>query len=197
MVSANRGQDGGRESQRAESAVAAGETVRGNSYRIRRPSGGRGNIICFIQITAQVIMVIASLAGIGAWPVTSHAESAKVVRVRDDAVTVIGPLDWDTANTLRSLLDERVKIIGISSPGGDWKAAMAIGRIIRSRNVTLYVTNYCLGACSQYVFPAAAMRSVEKDTLITFGSTAVGANAIVSNDKDADVRDFFSEQSGA
>ena len=58
--------------------------------------------------------------------------------------------------------------IEITSAGGDASAGMAIGRLVRSRNLGVKVPKFCVSACAQYIFLAARDREVAQGALVLF-----------------------------
>lgn len=74
-------------------------------------------------------------------------------------------------------------VIRISSSGGDQLPALALARDMRRAHASLIVDGICGGPCANYLFLAAARRSVMPGSLVIFSGTAASALAMVPPDK--------------
>jgi len=64
------------------------------------------------------------------------------------------------------LEDQQIKLVRIDSPGGDLESALEIAKIIKNHHLNLIVDGKCFSACANYLFPAAAIKTVLPGSLV-------------------------------
>ena len=97
-------------------------------------------------------------------------------------IRISGHINAATAAEVHTALAEP-RVVRITSSGGDQMPALAIARDIRRAHATLIVEGLCGGPCANYLFPAAAKRTVLPGALVIFSGTATSALAMVPADK--------------
>lgn len=65
-----------------------------------------------------------------------------------------------------------VRVIEITSQGGDTESALEIARLIRKKGYNLEVTKYCLSACAQWLMPAATSVTINDNAIVAMHMTA-------------------------
>lgn len=109
---------------------------------------------------------------------------ASTARAADgDELRINGHINAAMAGELHTALAHGPRAIHITSSGGDQLAALALARDIRHARASLIVEGICGGPCANYLFPAAARRSVLPGGLVIFSGTANSALAMVPADK--------------
>jgi len=85
------------------------------------------------------------------------------VRIVNDYVVYDGPINFNHANNLLSILEKtRIKTILINSQGGSSEAGLIIGDFIVKNNISVIVMGACHSACANYVFlPSKNRKSVK------------------------------------
>ena len=89
------------------------------------------------------------------------------------------------AARMHAALAHGARILHVTSTGGDQLASLALARDIHEAHASLVVDGLCGGPCANYLFPAAARRSVSPGGLVIFSGTATAALAMVPPDKKA------------
>jgi hypothetical protein len=109
---------------------------------------------------------------------------AGVARAADQTeLRIEGHITAAVAAKIHEALAQGSRVIRITSTGGDPLASLALARDIRLAHASLIVDGICGGPCANYLFPAAAKRSVLPGGLVIFSNTATAALAMVPPDK--------------
>ncbi|MBC5764942.1 hypothetical protein [Ramlibacter albus] len=64
------------------------------------------------------------------------------------------------------------KVLRIDSSGGEIMSSMRIGRALHDRRMDVVVRNLCLSACANYVFAAAARKTIEPNSVVAWHGDA-------------------------
>ena len=109
---------------------------------------------------------------------------AGMARAADQTgLRIEGHISAAVATKMHAALAQGPRVIRITSTGGDALAALALARDIHQAHASLIVEGICGGPCANYLFPAAAKRSVLPGGLVIFSSTATAALEMVPPDK--------------
>ena len=100
-----------------------------------------------------------------------------------EELRINGHVNAAMAAAMHTALAHGPRVIRVTSSGGDQLAALALARDIRHARASLIVDGICGGPCANYLFPAAARRSVMPGSLVIFSGTANSALAMVPADK--------------
>jgi hypothetical protein len=84
--------------------------------------------------------------------------------------------------------DDKPHAVRVSSSGGEELPALAIARDIADHRASLVVEGVCAGPCANYLFPAAARRTVLPGALVIFSTTATSRLAMVPPRRRSEVR---------
>lgn len=96
-----------------------------------------------------------------------------------DALRINGHIDAAIANQMHDALGHGGHAIRVTSAGGDPLPVLALARDMRRAHATLIVDGLCAGPCANYLFPAAAKRTILTGGLVIFSGTATSALAMV------------------
>ena len=118
----------------------------------------------------------------------SKASPASATELR-----INGHIDAAVAARMHEALAQGPRTIRITSTGGDRLPALALARDIRQVHASLIVEGLCGGPCANYLFPAAAKRTVSPGGLVIFSGTATSALAMVPADKATLVGDDYAK----
>lgn len=110
-------------------------------------------------------------------PTSSPAIGAELQILGRGQVLVTGFIEPGDARTLGNELSaHRPSLVFVSSGGGDVRAAIEIGLLLRGLGAHLVVRDLCLSSCANYLFSLAASKSVEHGALLGFhGGVGDGA----------------------
>lgn len=109
--------------------------------------------------------------------------ASKAWAASDAELRINGHINAAIAAQMHAGLAQGPRTIRITSTGGDQLPALAIARDIRRAHSPLIVEGLCGGPCANYLFPAAARRTVSPGGLVIFSGTATSALALVPADK--------------
>lgn len=129
-----------------------------------------------------ILAILFGLSGM------AHAAAADQAELRID-----GHITAAIATKIHAALARGPHIVHVTSTGGDQLASLALARDIHSVHATLIVDGICGGPCANYLFPAAAKRSVSPGGLVIFSGTATAALAMVPPDKANTVGDGYAK----
>lgn len=108
-----------------------------------------------------IVMLLAS----------SHAgasEPAFVVTREGATVKFQGEITAASATALNKHIDDGVRMLEITSVGGDAVAAMSVAYAMRRHRVAINVPSYCFSSCANYLFLAAAEKSLSPTAILGF-----------------------------
>jgi hypothetical protein len=95
-------------------------------------------------------------------------------------IAVTGHIDDAMAARLHPLLaSDKPHTLRLNSSGGDDAAALTIAADIRRSHAAVIVDGLCAGPCANYLFIAAARRTVQPDGLVVFTGSATSRLAMV------------------
>jgi hypothetical protein len=125
---------------------------------------------------ARLGIALALLAGVLGRAVSASAQSPSadpaILAVAGDEARFSGRINDDSAARLETLLagpeGAHVVRLRISSMGGELRAGIRLGRLIRARGLEIVVDRICGSACAIYAVPAARRVTLEPDALILF-----------------------------
>jgi hypothetical protein len=119
--------------------------------------------------------ILSLLCSLG---VASAARAANTDELRID-----GHINAAIAGQLHDALGHGARTIRVTSGGGDPLPSLALARDMRRHHTTLIVDGVCAGACANFLFPAAAKRTVMPGALVIFSGTATALLALVAPEK--------------
>lgn len=88
-----------------------------------------------------------------------------------DQFRISGYISARIAGLAHAALEHGVRTIRITSGGGDILPALSLARDIHRHHATVIVEGICGGACANYLFLAAAKRTVRPGALVIFSGT--------------------------
>jgi hypothetical protein len=97
------------------------------------------------------------------------ADATYLIEIPDSTRLILaGPLTPTIATNVGRILErnKRIDTLYIDLDGGDVRAAMALGDMIRQRNRRLVVAGACFSACANYLFTAARAKLVLPGSLV-------------------------------
>jgi hypothetical protein len=95
-------------------------------------------------------------------------------------IPLSGHISTDMASRLHMLLnDVKPHTLRVTSSGGEDVPALAIADDIRRNRIALVVDGICAGPCANYLFVAAARRTVQPGALVIFTGSATSRLAMV------------------
>ena len=124
---------------------------------------------CVLIIVAQFILAMA-----GAAQPDPHVD------VHGDTLVYHGDLTADGLQRLQAAYlaaDPVARWLEIDSGGGEVNVAMDFGEWILSGGLAVLVTNRCLSACANYVFPAASVKVIEAGAVVAWHGSAIQSEA--------------------
>ena len=110
-------------------------------------------------------------------PLSSSATGAELRLLGRDQALISGVIEPGDASKLESLLSvHRPSVVFVRSGGGDVRAAIEMGLLLRSLGAHVVVRDICLSSCANYLFSLASAKSVEPGALLGFhGGVGGGA----------------------
>ena len=110
-------------------------------------------------------------------PISSPAIGAELRILGMNQALVTGSIEPGDARKLGNELSaHRPSLVFLSSGGGDVRAAIELGLLLRDLGAHLVVRDLCLSSCANYLFSLAASKSVEPGALLGFhGGVGDGA----------------------
>lgn len=98
------------------------------------------------------------------------------LRQVDGGWLIDGRIDAALASRFRDVSQSAIfrngDVLFVRSAGGDVVPAIEIGRVIREKNMSVSVVEYCVSACAEYLFLGAVSRHVDRGELVIFHSSA-------------------------
>jgi len=109
--------------------------------------------------------------------VSSPAIGAELRILGMNQAVVTGSIEPGDARTIGNELSaHRPSLVFVSSGGGDVRAAIEIGLLLRDLGAHVVVRDLCLSSCANYLFSLAASKSVEPGAILGFhGGVGDGA----------------------
>ena len=113
---------------------------------------------------------------------------------QNDAIALTGHIDAAMATRVHAALQSgKLQSIRIDSSGGEDLPALAIARDMARSRATLTVAGVCAGPCANYLFLAAARRTLLPGALVIFSATATSRLAMVPPGRRKEVRPDYAE----
>jgi hypothetical protein len=84
--------------------------------------------------------------------------------------------------------DGKPHTVRVNSSGGEELPALAIARDMADHHASLIVEGVCAGPCANYLFPAAARRTILPGALVIFSTTATSRLAMVPPRRRGEIR---------
>src|SRR5579872_711017 len=108
----------------------------------------------------------------------SYARAANADELRID-----GHINAAVAARLHDALGHGDHTIRVTSGGGDPLPSLALARDMKRHHTPMIVDGLCAGACANFLFLAAAKRTVMPGALVIFSGTATALLALVPPEK--------------
>src|ERR1700748_115516 len=100
--------------------------------------------------------------------------------VRENEIPLNGHISADMTARLHAVLnDGKAHVLRVNSSGGEDAPALALAEDIRRNHVSVIVDGLCAGPCANYLFIAAAHRTVQPGGLVIFAASATSRLAMV------------------
>lgn len=124
-----------------------------------------------------LVRLLLSVSLFWVMPPGSSAIGAELRWLGREQALITGFIEPHDARTLGNELSaHRPSLVVVSSGGGDVRAAIEMGLLLRDLGAHLVVRDLCLSSCANYLFSLAASKSVEPGTLLGFhGGVGDGA----------------------
>lgn len=101
-------------------------------------------------------------------PVVGRNDTFEINRLDGETLEYRGPIKKGSHAKLLEHLDEKVKVLKITSNGGIPLEAMNMAKELWNRNIHLRVEQVCFSACANYLFLGSKTKSIEKNSLLGF-----------------------------
>lgn len=115
-------------------------------------------------------------------PLDPHAND--VMMVDDGTIALNGVITGKLADRFEDTMSRKIRRVTVNSAGGLPYDAMRIGRLIRQYQVELVIDDVCLGACAQFVFPAATRARLTNGSVVAFRYTSAAGLAMLEGKPD-------------
>ena len=124
-----------------------------------------------------LVRLLLSVSLFWVMPPSSSAIGAELRLLGREQALITGFIEPGDAKTLGHELSAlRPSLVFVSSGGGDVRAAIEIGLLLRDLGAHLVVRDLCLSSCANYLFSLAASKAVEPGALLGFhGGVGGGA----------------------
>jgi hypothetical protein len=94
--------------------------------------------------------------------------SAKIYKVSDTTISIVGFIGVGSAGAFAALVDDKVRVVKISSEGGSTQDAITIAEEIERRRLNVLVDGVCLSSCANYIFVAARQKLTKPGSIVAF-----------------------------
>lgn len=101
-------------------------------------------------------------------PVVGRSDTFEINRLDSETLEYRGPIKRGSHAKLVEYLDEKVKVLKITSNGGIPLEAMNMAKELWNRNIHLRVEQVCFSACANYLFLGSKTKSIEANSLLGF-----------------------------
>jgi hypothetical protein len=129
--------------------------------------------------------ILAAAVSCVALATTASAVDFQIQRIDAATLKFDGDIDKESADALFKALDDRVRTLRVTSPGGDMWQGILIGKYIHDHRITVEVDNLCASSCANYLFLAAASKRVLPGAVLGFHGDLIGE---MSGEKQAALR---------
>ncbi|RUO43832.1 hypothetical protein CWE15_01140 [Aliidiomarina taiwanensis] len=101
---------------------------------------------------------------------TVEQDPSASVFLEGDTLVLHGPADRPAVEQLLNTakLNPNIRHFRVRSAGGEPMAAMDWGYYLYKHQLSLEVEGYCFDSCANYLFPAAASRTLQPDALVAW-----------------------------
>ncbi|MES2254577.1 MAG: hypothetical protein V4559_05980 [Pseudomonadota bacterium] len=107
-------------------------------------------------------------------------------------IPLSGHIGAGMASRLHLLLsDGKPRIVRVTSSGGEDIAALAIARDIARSRTAIVVDGICAGPCANYIFMAAARRTVQPGAVVIFTASATSRLAMVPSQRRSEISAIY------
>lgn len=95
------------------------------------------------------------------------------IEAQGDTLTYTGYLNPEGADrAVDFIATGHFKVLRIDSSGGEIMSSMRIGRALHDRRMDVVVRNLCMSACANYIFAAAARKTIEPGSIVAWHGDA-------------------------
>lgn len=150
--------------------------------KVRGVAGIHRFVAGLFTLIPIALMIVAVLGWIGAINRLSMVETGMgdngrpvyTLTVRNNALVFDGQVVWPIVEDARQKLDANpgINTIFLRSPGGDVVAARRVNDLLRRRNMTTWVNDFCHSACT-IMYAAGRRRVASARAQIGFHATAI------------------------
>lgn len=99
------------------------------------------------------------------------------ISVEDSTLYWNGPIDIPGVEKAAEVFERHaISAFNVQSRGGNPMAAMQLGYLLHRNSTSLTVSNYCLEACANYVFTAAASQKLPDEAIVAWSGGALEAS---------------------
>lgn len=131
----------------------------------------------------SLICMSAGLVGVGAATASCSSEVVEapvgyalcartgVFRTEAGLLRVCAPITPEVVQAVEAELGDSDRVLLMTSDGGTPRDALALAEVLRERDVTLRVEQFCLSACSTYVMALAPRVEVASYSVVAFHHT--------------------------
>ncbi len=128
----------------------------------------------------SVFVLIFSALVLAGCTTISDGESDEQVFCNYDvqvgSLALAGPTDETMLTCVRSLSDQRVELLYVSSHGGDVSTALSIAEVIAQWETHIFVERYCSSSCANYFLPVARRVTVQPNAMVLLHGSIDQAN---------------------
>ncbi|MBB2484659.1 hypothetical protein H5407_05405 [Mitsuaria sp. WAJ17] len=93
-------------------------------------------------------------------------ESGSITRVSDAVLRIEGVLTPAVSRRFYELIDDKVKLIQISSEGGVTESGLEIAEEIQRRSLDIEIEDFCASSCANYLFIAGNRKFIKSGAII-------------------------------
>jgi len=130
----------------------------------------------------NILAVAALIIGESGCTAAPMDKSSFVIHSSGSKVKYDGKITLKGASDLKKLLlQSKIDTLIISSAGGDARAALVIGKMVRDLHLNVVVERYCISACAQYVFVAAHEKKLKNDAVLIFHNSPAAIQTVLRN----------------
>lgn len=130
-------------------------------------------MVCTSACLLWVGAATASCSPQAVEPPVGYALCARtgVFRTEAGLLRVCAPITPEVVQAVETELGDEDRVLLITSDGGTPRDALALAEVLRERDVTLRVEQFCLSACSTYVMALAPRVVVASYSVVAFHHT--------------------------
>jgi len=110
----------------------------------------------------------------------NHLQNNVSLNSETNVIKYRGKVNFDNYEALINAYNSaeiKPKWIDIRSTGGSMIAGIQIGHFIHKNKLNIYVNNYCMSSCANYVFVAAKKKRLSPHALVVYHGGVLQANA--------------------